>query len=379
MDLVVNHTSDEHPWFVESRSSTDNPKRDWYWWRPPERGCRRRPGAEPQLALRLLRLGLGAGRDDRRVLPAPVLAASSPTSTGRTREVRQAVHRMMRWWLDQGVDGFRMDVIDHISKDPALPDGVVAAGEATPGRGARPRAGRGSTSSSPRCTPRSSPAGTPILLVVGEMPGVTIDDAVLFTDPARREVDMVFQFEHVGLDHGPTKWDAFPLDLRDLRRRSGAGRTALAERGWNSLYWNNHDQPRVVSRFGDDGAWRVRSATCLGTLLHLHRGTPYVYQGEELGHDERAVRVPRRLPPTSSRCARTTNGSAAGARPGRRARPAACPQPGQRPHPDAVGRLTARRLQHRRAVARRSTRTTSRSTPGSARRPGARSSTTTGG
>jgi oligo-1,6-glucosidase len=112
---------------------------------------------------------------------------------------------------------------------------------------------------------------------------VTIDEAVLFTDPARAEVDMVFQFEHVGLDQGATKWDVTGLDLRDLKKSFGRWQTGLAERGWNSLYWNNHDQPRVVSRFGDDGAWRVRSATCLATLLHLHRGTPYVYQGEEIG------------------------------------------------------------------------------------------------
>ncbi len=107
---------------------------------------------------------------------------------------------------------------------------------------------------------------------------------MLFTDPARRELDMVFQFEHVGVDHGASKWDVQPLDLRRRSRpRSAAGRTALAERGWNSLYWNNHDQPRVVSRFGDDGEHRVRSAKVLATVLHLHRGTPFVYQGEELG------------------------------------------------------------------------------------------------
>jgi oligo-1,6-glucosidase len=121
------------------------------------------------------------------------------------------------------------------------------------------------------------------LLTVGEMPGVTVEEAQLFTDPRRAELDMVFQFEHVNLDHGLTKWDAHPLRLGDLKVSFGRWQAALAAHGWNSLYWNNHDQPRVVSRFGDDGQWRVRSAKMLGTVLHLHRGTPYVYQGEELG------------------------------------------------------------------------------------------------
>ena len=115
------------------------------------------------------------------------------------------------------------------------------------------------------------------------MPGCTVEEARLFTDPARAEVDMVFQFEHVSLDQGASKWDVHPLRLVDLKASLGRWQAGLAEVGWNSLYWNNHDQPRAVSRFGDDGEYRVRSAKLLGTLLHLHRGTPYVYQGEELG------------------------------------------------------------------------------------------------
>jgi oligo-1,6-glucosidase len=121
------------------------------------------------------------------------------------------------------------------------------------------------------------------LLVVGEMPGVTVEQARLFTDPGRAELDMVFQFEHVGLDQGSSKWDVVPLDLLDLKATFGRWQAGLADVGWNSLYWNNHDQPRAVSRFGDDGVHRVRSAKMLATVLHLHRGTPYVYQGEELG------------------------------------------------------------------------------------------------
>jgi oligo-1,6-glucosidase len=122
------------------------------------------------------------------------------------------------------------------------------------------------------------------LLTVGEMPGVTVEQARLFTDPARAEVDMVFQFEHVGLDFDESKWRPRPLRMRDLKASFGRWQAGLADVGWNSLYWDNHDQPRAVSRFGDDSPrYRRDSATCLATLLHLHRGTPYVYQGEELG------------------------------------------------------------------------------------------------
>jgi oligo-1,6-glucosidase len=197
--------------------------------------------------------------------------------------VRQAVYAMMRWWLDRGVDGFRMDVINLISKDPRLPDGHTHPGS---------RFGDGSPHYV--CGPRIHEflaemhaevlAGRDdALLTVGEMPGVTVEEARLFTDPARREVDMVFQFEHVQLDQGATKWDHHRLDLRDLKACLGRWQSGLADVGWNSLYWDNHDQPRVVSRFGDDGAYRVQSAKMLATVLHLHHGTPYVYQGEELG------------------------------------------------------------------------------------------------
>ena len=125
--------------------------------------------------------------------------------------------------------------------------------------------------------------GREALLTVGEMPGVTVEEARLFTDPARQEIDMVFQFEHVQVDQGDSKWDLHPLRLRDLKETMGRWQEGLADVGWNSLYWNNHDQPRVVSRFGDDGEHRVTAAKMLATVLHLHRGTPYVYQGEELG------------------------------------------------------------------------------------------------
>jgi len=214
---------------------------------------------------------------------------AQPDLNWENPEVREAVYAMMNWWLDRGVDGFRMDVVNLVSKavgaDAHLPDGPLL-----------PASGLGDGSaayvSGPRIHEFLHEMHTEVfagrdadLLTVGEMPGVTVEDARLFTDPARAEVDMVFQFEHVGLDHGPGgKFDVRPLRLSDLKASLGRWQAGLAATGWNSLYWNNHDQPRVVSRFGDDSpAHRVRSATCLATLLHLHRGTPYVYQGEELG------------------------------------------------------------------------------------------------
>ncbi len=198
--------------------------------------------------------------------------------------MRAAVHEMMRWWLDRGVDGFRMDVINLISKDPALPDGATTGagglGNGFPHYATGPRVHEFIQEMRREVFDGREGA----FLTVGEMPGVTWEDARLFTDPARGELDMVFQFEHVSLDHGPGgKFDPKPLDLRDLKASLGRWQTALADTGWNSLYWNNHDQPRVVSRFGDDDRWWRESATALATVLHLHRGTPYVYQGEELG------------------------------------------------------------------------------------------------
>ena len=284
MDLVVNHTSDEHPWFVESRSSRSNPKRDWYWWRPARPGMRAGdPGAEPT-NWRAAFSGSAWELDEATgEYYLHLFSRRQPDLNWENPEVRAAIAEMMRWWLARGVDGFRMDVINFISKDPALPDGrPLASGPYADGSA--------HFVSGPRIHEflaelhRETIAADPrTLLTVGETPGVTVDEAVLFTDPARAEVDMVFQFEHVGLDQGDGKWDVRPLDLRDLKASFGRWQAGLAEVGWNSLYWNNHDQPRVVSRFGDDGEHRVASAKTLGTLLHLHRGTPYVYQGEELG------------------------------------------------------------------------------------------------
>ena len=283
MDLVVNHTSAAHPWFVASRSSTGDAKRDWYWWRPPRDGMDAGdPGAEPNnwgsfFSGPAWELDAASGQ-----YYLHLFSRTQPDLNWENPDVRAAVFAMMRWWLDRGVDGFRMDVIDMVSKDPALPDGRVPPG-------GRYGDGKPFFVCGPRIHEflremhREVLAGGGELLTVGEMPGVTVDEARVFTDPANAEVDMVFQFEHVDLDSGATKWDLRPLRLRDLKASLGRWQVGLADVGWNSLYWSNHDQPRIVSRYGDDGRYRVRSATMLATVLHLHRGTPYVYQGEELG------------------------------------------------------------------------------------------------
>ena len=286
MDLVVNHTSDEHPWFVESRSSTDNARRNWYWWRPPRTGTSAGdPGAEPSNWQAAFSGSAWELDDATGEYYLHLFSRKQPDLNWENPEVRRAIYSMMRWWLDRGVDGFRMDVINMISKDPSLPDG--------PQIGAGPLGdGTASFMTGPRVHEflhemygEVFAGRTAQLLTVGEMPTVTVEQARLFTDPARQEVDMVFQFEHVDLDSGPGgKWDVAPLRLVDLKTSFGRWQAGLGAVGWNSLYWDNHDQPRAVSRFGiDDPRFRVRSAKLLATVLHLHRGTPYVYQGEELG------------------------------------------------------------------------------------------------
>jgi len=285
MDLVVNHTSDEHPWFIESASSTDNPKRDWYWWRPARAG--KQPGeqgAEPN------NWGSFFSGPAWQLDPQTgeyylhLFSRKQPDLNWENPEVRDAVYEMMNWWLDRGVDGFRMDVINFISKVTSLPDGVVPEGalygDAYPYFAQGPRIHEFLHEMHERVFAGREDR----YLTVGEMPGVDIEQARRFTDPRNGELDMVFQFEHVDLDHGPGgKWDHRPLSVLDLKRNLSTWQEGLADLGWNSLYWNNHDQPRVVSRFGDDGEHRIPSAKALGTVLHLMRGTPYVYQGEELG------------------------------------------------------------------------------------------------
>jgi oligo-1,6-glucosidase len=257
LDVVLNHTSDRHPWFLESRSSRDDPRRDWYWWRD-----------EPAPALRSLFGGPAWQLDERTgQYYLHTFAREQPDLRWESPEVRAAIADMLRWWLDRGVDGFRLDVISMISKDLDGPEGLMGFG---PDLHAHLQE-----------LNRGVFAGRN-LVTVGETPGTSLAEARLLTEPERHELDMVFEFEHVGLDQGSTKWEHVPLDLPILKRCFARWQAGLGA-GWNSLYWDNHDQPRAVSRFGDDGEHRIASAKTLATVLHLHRGTPFVYQGEELG------------------------------------------------------------------------------------------------
>ncbi|UZX05123.1 alpha-glucosidase [Arthrobacter sp. CDRTa11] len=285
MDLVVNHTSDEHPWFVESRSGKDSPKRDWYWWRPAREGMEPgAPGAEPNNWGSAFSGSAWEYDQASGEYYLHLFSKKQPDLNWENPEVRVAIYDMMNWWLDRGVEGFRLDVINFISKDPALPDGPRADGMLYGDGGPHYISGPRIHEFLQEMHQEVFEGRDKDLLTVGEMPGVTVEDALLFTDPVRGEVDMVFQFEHVALDQeGGNKWRPRKLQLTDLKKSLGRWQEALGERGWNSLYWGNHDQARAVSRFGDDGQYRELSAKMLAAVLHLHRGTPYVYQGEELG------------------------------------------------------------------------------------------------
>lgn len=285
MDLVVNHTSSEHPVFQEARKSRDNPYRDYFWWRDARPGFEPgEPGAEPN------NWGSHFGGPAWTYEPETgqyylhLFTPHQPDLNWENPAVRHAVYETMRWWLDRGVDGFRMDVINFISKDLTLPDGLVTPGSIW---------GDGSPhfTNGPRIHEFLQEMRREVFsgrdgdfLTVGETPGATVEQALLYTDPYRAELDMVFQFEHVSLDQvGGRKWDYRPLSLPDLKTSWNRWQRGLADRGWNSLYLSNHDQPRHLSRFGDDAGFRYESATLWATLLHLQRGTPYVYQGEEIG------------------------------------------------------------------------------------------------
>ncbi len=278
MDLVVNHTSDEHPWFQESRD-TSSPKRDWYWWRPPRADGRPPTNWESLFGGSAWEYDAGSGE-----YYLHIFSRKQPDLNWENPEVRQAVYAMMRRWVARGVDGFRMDVIELISKDTVLRDGVPADG--------RDLAFPVGVAFGPRLDEYLVEMNHEVgiadehLLTVGEMGMATIEQARHVTDPDRRELDMLFSFEHVWQDQVPggSKFDLKALHLPDLKAVLARWQTGLADVGWNSLYWDNHDQPRVVSRFGDDSdEHRTTSAKTLATVLHLHRGTPYVYQGEELG------------------------------------------------------------------------------------------------
>ncbi len=262
MDLVVNHTSDEHKWFQEAKKSRENPYRDFYIWRKGKNG---------QLPNDLESNFGGSAWEYSEETDEYYLhfySKKQPDLNWENEKLRQEIYRMMNRWLDLGIAGFRMDVIDLIGK---LPDEKIKE-------------------NGPRLHEylqemNANTFGRRDAMTVGECWGATPEIARLYTAPERKELSMIFQFEQIQLDKkkGGQRWDLKELDLRDLKAVFSKWQYELEECGWNSLFWSNHDLPRIVSRWGNDREYRELSAKMLATLLHGMKGTPYIYQGEELG------------------------------------------------------------------------------------------------
>ena len=262
MDLVVNHTSDEHKWFIEAKKSKDNKFRDYYIWRDPVNGH------EPNNLGSCFSGSAWQYDESTDQYYLHLFSKKQPDLNWENEKVRNEVYKMMNFWVDKGIGGFRMDVIDLIGK---VPDEMIT--------------GNGPKLHDYLQEMNKAALEGHDLLTVGETWGATPEIAKLYSNPKRKELSMVFQFEHIGLDQieGKEKWDVKPLDLLDLKKVLSKWQTELEGEGWNSLFWNNHDLPRIVSRWGNDREYRVESAKMLATLLHGMKGTPYIYQGEELG------------------------------------------------------------------------------------------------
>lgn len=264
MDLVVNHTSDEHSWFIESRKNKDNGYRDYYIWRDGQ------PNDMPPNELTSIFSGSAWELDKQtNQYYLHLYSKKQPDLNWENPKVRNEIWQMMNFWLDKGIGGFRMDVIDLIGK---IPDELIT--------------GNGPMLHTYLQEMHQKTFGKLDVLTVGETWGVTTEDAKLYSAPERNELSMVFQFEHIGLDEQPgkPKWDTRPLDFIKLKQVFTKWQLALDGDGWNSLFWNNHDIPRIVSSWGNDSPqYRVVSAKMFATFLHFLKGTPYIYQGEEIG------------------------------------------------------------------------------------------------
>lgn len=276
MDLVVNHTSDEHPWFIESRSSLDNPYRNFYIWKKDKNGSP--PNNWGSV------FGGSAWEYDERTQEyyLHLFSKKQPDLNWENPRVREEIYKMMKWWLDKGIDGFRMDTVNMFSKVPDLPDGKIIEGC---------KYGDGSPYflNGPRIHEYLQEMNKKVLskydiMTVGETPGATPQIAAKYVNRDRHELDMVFHFELMEIDHNPiNKWKPKEWKLTELKKIFTKWYEGLKEKGWNSLFMNNHDQPRMISRFSDNKKCRVELAKMLATLLHTLPGTPYVYQGEEIG------------------------------------------------------------------------------------------------
>lgn len=276
MDLVVNHTSDEHRWFVESKKGKDNPYYDYYIWKdgkdgnPPNNWGSVFSGSAWQYS------------EENGQYYLHLFSKKQPDLNWENEKVRKEVYDMMTWWLEKGVDGFRMDVISMISKDQRFPDGEKGEGKLYGDFGKYSVNG-------PRVHEFLKEMRNEVLdkfdtMTVGETAGVTIEEAMHYASEDGSELNMVFQFEHTDLDADSiSKWNRKKMPIVEMKKTLSKWQVELEGKAWNSLYWCNHDQPRVVSRLGDDKEYRELSAKMIATSIHMMKGTPYIYQGEELG------------------------------------------------------------------------------------------------
>lgn len=283
LDLVFNHTSDEHRWFLQSRSEPDGEYGDYYIWRDPAED-----GGPPNNWRSFFSVPAWSYVAERKQYYLHLFAPEQPDLNWEDPRVRAELAEVANFWLEKGVDGFRMDVINVISKMPGLPP--MIDGER-----------RGLYIDGPKVLPylqefRSRLYRNEEIVLVGETPGITQDAAKRYTNPENKALDMVLIFDHVMLDHGPGgRWDPRPLKVSKLRRVVTEWQSALASPAWPSSYLSNHDQPRVVSRYGDDREYRYQSATALATAFYLQRGTPIVYQGDEIAMANYPLRSPEEI------------------------------------------------------------------------------------
>lgn len=276
MDLVVNHTSDEHPWFIESRSSLDNPYRDFYIWKKGKNGL------PPNNWGSVFGGSAWEYNESTQDCYLHLFSKKQPDLNWENPRVREEIYMMMKWWLDKGINGFRMDTVNMFSKVPGLPNGKIMKGY---------KYGDGSPHflNGPRIHEYLQEMNKKVLskydiMTVGETPGTASQIAAKYVDQDRHELNMVFHFELMEIDHDPiNKWKPKKWKLTELKKIFTKWHKSLKEKGWNSLFMNNHDQPRMISRFGDNKKYRVELAKTLATLLHTLPGTLYVYQGEEIG------------------------------------------------------------------------------------------------
>ncbi|MCG9623705.1 Oligo-1,6-glucosidase [Vibrio mediterranei] len=262
MDLVVNHTSDEHEWFKRACESKTSPYRDYYVWRDAKPD-----GSAPSDMGSIFGGSAWEWHEPTQQYYLHLFSKKQPDLNWENPKVHDEVHKMMNWWIDRGIGGFRLDVIDLIGKE--IDNGITGNG--------------------PRLHPllkqmNNATFGDKDLLTVGETWDATPEIAKLYSAEDREELSMVFQFEHITLTWtNGDKWKPAPLDLKAFKQVLTKWQLELKETGWNSLFWNNHDLPRAVSKYGNDGQYRVKSAKMLATVLHCLKGTPYIYQGEEIG------------------------------------------------------------------------------------------------